>query len=25
VVMRLRGRYYLRNPDQSWSEYDTTH
>ncbi|MDP3856337.1 MAG: cellulose biosynthesis protein BcsG [Stagnimonas sp.] len=25
VVMRLRGRYYLRNPDQSWAEYDTTH
>ncbi|TAJ54703.1 MAG: cellulose biosynthesis protein BcsG [Nevskiaceae bacterium] len=25
VVMRLRGRYYLRNPDQSWAEYDTSH
>lgn len=23
VVMRLRGRYYLRNPDQSWAEYST--
>lgn len=21
VVMRLRGHYYLRNPDQSWAEY----
>lgn len=23
VVMRLRGHYYLRNPDQSWAEYLT--